>query len=222
MTEKQLRRFYFPAWRKCAEVNDWVMEKRRLVANLRKQREAWGSFAGLDHPIRVAGLAVIDYAEQLAAERHCAVTAEDLRHGCNLVATKGRKSSSQDFGNTETDKVVWLFRLLENPDDLDAVMNWLAYERGEDPGAVKRIRFFIANKAPDAYIRQISADKFGSRMWEWLELGQLQQLATTLANRDASWRRPVVGRDAGAFGGREVLQRVEEAAGRRKLVEEPF
>jgi hypothetical protein len=188
MTEKQQKRFYFPAWRSCSQQLDWIMSRGRLAAAGADTRKRLGE---LPEPARSAMEQVLNYAEVLAAKLHGAVTAEDLRHGCNLVATGGKKSSSGDMTNTEVDRVVTLFKLLENPLNIEASIAWLAYQRGEDPGAVKRILYFIKHAAPEAYVRKIAADRFGTRRWENMDLGQLKQLAMMLSVRKAASVRPI-------------------------------
>ncbi len=203
MTEKQQRRFYFPAWSECSKAMGWVMRKGRLQADLTTLRSSLAT--KWPAPARDVALQVLDYAYQLAGEEHRGVVAEDLRHGCNLVATKGLKSSSSDFTNKDVDKVVTLFRLLANPENIEAVIAWSAYEDGEDPGSVKRIRYFIEHAAPEAYVRQVAMDRFGTKEWNRLALEQIRELAMTLANRKVSWNKPVA-----------------VAAGHDHQVDEPF
>jgi len=181
MTEKQQRRLYFPAWGKCAAANDWRMQKGRLVADLAQQREevlAW------DEPARTAMLNVLDYAEQLAMQEHRAVTADDLRHGCNLVATAGRKSGSGDLRNREVNRVVALFRLLHEPGDLDCIMAWLNPEESDR----KSLASFIRRLAPEATLTAIARNAFGTIFWEDLDAQKLRWLLGQVKKRAEKWR----------------------------------
>jgi hypothetical protein len=169
MTDSQKKFFYFPAWNACVQANGWRMAKGRLVV----KAEARMQNAELNH--------VFTFAEQRAMMARRGLTKDDLRHGCHLLAL-GRDKSSNDLTNADLDHVVTLFRLLTNPLDLNARLAWDAYARGEDPGAVKRVEYFI-RRCPEAYVRAIAADKFGTRNWENLTVKQKGLLSMTLANR---------------------------------------
>ena len=82
-------------------------------------------------------LKVLTTAEVLAHGHHRSVTADDLRRGCNVVATG--KISSGDLDNKQTNRVVALFKLLTDPDDLDAVMNWLHPENARSAGSFRGV-----------------------------------------------------------------------------------
>lgn len=184
MTEAQQKRFYFPAWNKCAWSKGWVMEKGRLLANMVDHRARFGAWP---EPARTAGLQVLDYAEQLARQEHRGVTAADLRHGCNLVASAGRKSSSEDLDNRETNRVVSLFRLLQEPEDLDAIMLWLNPDESDRKGLAS----FIRKQAPEATLVAISKRAFGTIFWEDLQHGQLKWLLRQVKGRQRAWGKPV-------------------------------
>jgi hypothetical protein len=173
MTAAQKFKFYFPAWTACVRANSWRKERGRLVGH--NLQPATGN-------LQPELAKVFTFATQRALQAGRSLAVDDLRHGCHLVAL-GRDKSSADLTNAEVDKVVTLFHLLANPDDLDARLGWDAYARGEDPGAVRRLEWFIVKSAPEAYIRSVSADKFGTRQWEQLTLPQKKHLAMTLANR---------------------------------------
>lgn len=167
MTDAQKFRFYLPPWRDCVKANRWHMEKGRLCG------------AGLEAPAALTELAqVVTFARQLAATAHRGPLVNDLRHGCHIVAL-GRDKSSKEFTNAELDRVESLFRLLTDPDDINARLDW------EDPtrAAKRRQLWFIRNAAPAAYVRAIARDKFGTADWENLTVAQLKFLAMTLANR---------------------------------------
>jgi hypothetical protein len=190
ITEKQLRRFYFPAWSACAKANGWVMAKGRLSESARgahADAPVAGALPG--ELLRKVWMA----AEALAVQAHRNVTAEDLRHGCTVVAL-GRNKSSKDFTNAELDRVVALFRLLAEPDDVAAMLQWNNPEIGER----KRLVFAIAESAPAAYVARIASDRFGTELWEDLAVYELRQLVMTLRDRSRRWneRKPAAAQPA--------------------------
>jgi hypothetical protein len=170
MTDAQKFHFYFPAWTACVKANGWRKVKGRLDLNSQPST--------LNSPELTK---VMTFAEQRAAMARRGLEIDDLRHGAHWLAL-GKDKSSQDLTNAEVDRVVTLFKLLANPLDLNARLAWDAYERGEDPGAVKRVEYFI-RRCPDAYVRAVSADKFGTRAWENLTVKQKGLLSMTLSNR---------------------------------------
>ena len=175
MTDNQQRRFYFPAWNGCAVANGWVMVKGRLradIGNLKPEVQSW------PEPAREMGLKVLVTAEQVASQQHRAVVADDLRHACNYVAAG--KLSSGDLDNKQTNRVVALFNLLADPEDLDAVMNWLHPENAERGSFVS----FLRRKAHEATLRAISNEAFQTKNWEELPIEKLRWLAKELKNRE--------------------------------------
>lgn len=197
MTERQQKNFYFPAWRRCAVARDWVMEKKRLVADLVAQRREALAHMELPEyrrsPAAEALLQVLDYAEQLAAQEHRRVTDADLRHGCNLVATGGKNSGSSDLNNHEVNRVVVLFRLLQEPEDLDAVMEWLHPDQADKRSLVS----FLKKLAPDATLVAIARNAFRNEatangFWEDLDLQQLRWLLKQVKGRQSNWNRKPV------------------------------
>jgi hypothetical protein len=141
------------------------------------------------------GRAVFTLARQRALSESRPMKLDDMRHAAHIVALK-RDKSSEHLTNKELDRVVCLFHVLEDPDLLgddkrSGLMQWMAYERGEDPGAAKRVEWFIANAAPEEYTRAISQDKFGTRQWEWLTPAQKNDLAKTLSERRRAKLRPI-------------------------------
>lgn len=173
MTEAQKFHFYFPAWNACVRAHGWRKEKGRLVG---------AGLSTLDPRPSTEELAkVLTFAHQRAITAGRSVTTEDLRHAAHIVAL-GRDKSSADLTNAEVDRVVTLFKLLADPDNLSVRLDWDAYLRGEDPGSVKRVEFYI-RKCPEAYVRSLSASLFGTRIWENLTVKQKARLSMTLANR---------------------------------------
>ena len=168
MTDLQRTRFYFPAWNLCCRANGWKMAGSRLVFDAGALTEE--------------GRKAVTLANQRALMEHRPVTLDDLRHGVHIVAL-GRDKSSEHLTNAEVDRVVALFHYLRAPEDLTAVMKWTAYERGEDPGQLRRIEFVIRS-VPEALQRHIALDMIGTRDWESASLAQ----KLILSRRIAQWK----------------------------------
>ncbi len=171
MTEAQRKRFYFPAWNRAFAAN-WESERGRLGARAGRRASEWLT-------------AVIAAANELARQQHGAATADHLRHACHLVAL-GKNKSSHDLTNAEIDRVVNLFALLEDPEDLDAVMKWQHPEIGERQRCVR----WIESLAPYATIVAVARNNpFGADFdfgdWQSLEIPQLKWLGKTLRERGA-------------------------------------
>jgi hypothetical protein len=177
INDKQHRKFYFPHWHRAAKANNWVMSKGRLVS---KRPEDFGASAVDQLQERVW-----ETAEARALQHHRAVTADDLRHACHIVAL-GRDKSSQDFDNRDLDRVVALFRLLERHDDVGAMLDWNDPQRQQR----ERLVWSIEHAAPEAYVTTIARDKFKTTRWQDLDLQSLRQLAMTLRQRTKSWNKP--------------------------------
>lgn len=172
MTERQKYRLYFPAWRAAVKANGWRMESGRLMVD--------------EGRLGVEGRQVLALARQRAAMEHRAPGVDDLRHGCHVLAL-GRDKSSKVLTNRELDVVVALFRLLADGDDLAARLDWDHPETLEE----RRVEWVIRHAAPEAYVRAVCADRFGTREWSGLALGAKRQLAMTLVERQRrrkSWR----------------------------------
>lgn len=196
MTLAQQRRFYFPAWHDAATANDWVMVKGRLLA---RRQEKFGR----EETTRLYNQ-VWDAAELLAQNAHRAVTANDLRHACHLVALVappvgpagsndqcsmlnlqspqiGKLLSSKDLTTAQTTRVVRLFEILADPNDIDAMLAWL------DPSIDKRKSLvrWINSMAPEAYICQLAKmfPAFQYPFWEDLPPDNLLSLARLIRKR---------------------------------------
>jgi hypothetical protein len=182
MTEAQQKRFYFPAWNKCADVNDWRMQKGRFVGSLQTATR------GAPPDIRAVIEQVWGFAEQLAAAEHRGLKPDDLRHACTMVVT-GKNQSSSNLNNREVQRVVDLFDLLRDPTNLDFVMRWVNPEVSERKNLVKAIKA----KAEEAYICAIAKDRFSGQFeypfWEDLPINLLKQLAMTLNNRNRAYAK---------------------------------
>jgi hypothetical protein len=170
MTEKQHKRFYLAAWNRCANARDWRTEKGRFTGRMIPQFGV-GTVRELYTQVWTA-------AHQLALTDHRAIKPDDFRHACHIVAL-GRDKGSKDFTSAECDRVVTLFKMLTEPDDIDAQIDWDHPENA----ALRRLKWAIEHSAPDPYVRAIAADKFGTKLWEDLEPQQLRYLMVTLNER---------------------------------------
>lgn len=150
------------------------MVKGRLRADIAAQRDEYATWPD---PARELYLKVLASAEQLALAGHRGVNADDLRRGCNYVAAG--KLSSGDLDNKQTNRVVSLFKLLSDPEDLEAVMNWLHPENAERGSFVA----FLRKKANEAALIAISSNAFGTRHWEDLPIEKLRWIAKTVKER---------------------------------------
>lgn len=182
MTPKQEKLFYFPAWHRCAKARGWTMRKGRLIVDLdaqRKESERW--------PETVEALLhqVVENAQYLARQDHRAPTADDLRHACNMVATATK--SSARLTNKQVNRVVCLFRILTDPEDLDAMNDWLYPDHAERRSMIA----FLRRKAPDYVIREIAGNLPGGTIyWQDLDMQRLRWIAGQLKNRPPSQKPP--------------------------------
>ena len=190
MTALQRKRFYFPAWNACARVLDWVMVRGRLEGDLVVQRRFAGRWP---EPAGPELLKVLDAAEGLARQEHRAVTAEDLRHGCNVVAA-GVPSIAK-MNNQGIDRAVALFRLLQAPEDLQAIMDWL------HPGEAMRTSLagWVRKLAPEAVLRAIAKNAFQTEDVDRLGPPELRWLARQVKGR-RSHQSSVISHQSSAEG----------------------
>lgn len=174
MTDRQKFRLYLPAWGACARANGWRMVKGRLVG--RGLEDAPGGGAEL--------VSVIAAARQIAAARHRAAMPDDIRHGCHVVAL-GRDRSSGDLSNAEVDRVVSLFRVLTDPDDLDARLAW------DNPGLAeaRRVEWFLGQAAPE-YVARLARDIYGTERWQSLPVEKQRRLSRLVGKRSPSKAPP--------------------------------
>lgn len=169
MTIKQ-EKLYWKLWWRVCHVNDWRFFKGRIVPDAQRDTS--------DHHV-----AVWQCAGALAGEAHRSVTADDLRHGCHVHAIGRDRPHKELNPRTECSRVFTLFKLLIEPTDLDAQMDW------QDPARDERRVLIVGIKrmAPFAYIDTVCKSKFPedyvSPFWEDLELSQLRQLRVTLESR---------------------------------------
>jgi hypothetical protein len=190
---------------------DWREEKGRLLVSIKGQR---AEIEGWPAPAREAGLSVLDYAEQSAAEGRRRVTATDLRHGCNRVATAGRTESSGKMSNQEVNRVAVLFKLLRDPDNLDAVMEWLHPENADR----RSLLSFMRKVASEPALVAIARNAFGTVLLEELEEEQLRWILKNVKGRRPSMLRGSAAAEDGRTVNGERGQDARATAGG----EEPF
>ncbi|MFO1458250.1 MAG: hypothetical protein U1G08_02505 [Verrucomicrobiota bacterium] len=161
-----------------------------------------------DAPANPQADEVMAIATRHAARRQALVSPDDLRHACHVVAL-GKDRSSYDLTNWQMDRVVALFELLADNENISAQVRWA----NEDLDAVRRLEWAIKNVGfPEAYIAAISHGKFGSRAWKALRPDQLRQLLITLKGRAAARRHsPYMTAGTGTANG--TAGRVEGAGG---------
>lgn len=191
MTPAQQRRFYFPAWQDAAKRRGWLMMEGRLMADL--DAPLW---LPPEHPLTDLLPLIHQHARTRAAAAGHAPQPDDLRHACTIAAL-GRDKSSTRFTNAETDRLVALFRLIADPENLAHLTAWA------EPEQATRRRYLRACRelATDAYILAIARDKFGPGefeppFWENLRLPHLAQLLLTLRHRHPTKHQPPRGGDS--------------------------
>lgn len=196
MTTAQQRRLYFPAWNAAAKNHGW------LTKNPPPRVEFFGNRDINDLYQRIWTIAL-----ERAAAAASTPTGDSFRHACHLVAFGKDKSSSQ-LTNRELDRILALFKLLADPDDLAATLAW----NNADESARKRLLWYLRNECVESYVVEICRQKFGTDDWEALDYADLRQLHMTLKNRPRAQRVALHGPAA-----QPAVINVN-----RELVEEPF
>jgi hypothetical protein len=177
MTDKQ-NTLYWRMWGRVVDANDWRMSKGRLISPLARHTSNLGQ-------------RVLVLAAEIAQPQHRSVTADDLRHACHVAAV-GHEKSHKDLTNAEFSRVLTTFKLLIEPDDLDAQMDWDNPNRDAHRSLVAGINKIAPHAAIDAICKN-AFDNYNSPFWEDLDLDQLRWLIRTLKDRAARRLRPVRG-----------------------------
>ncbi len=184
LTKLQLAK-HWRDWATVCRSNDWRTEDGRMVAGARAREGA-----SLWHKL------VWRLADQTAWAQARGVTVDDLRHATYVVATskvpgwpKAARavSSLKDMGNREFNRVLTLWALLRDPDDINAGMAWEHPENAERASLIASLR----NRAPEATLRAVSGNAFETRFWEDLSLSQLLWLRRTIGGQQSRWAQPV-------------------------------
>jgi hypothetical protein len=175
---------YWRTWAAAACAQHW----HGTAAEMRAARQECFVSPRLDEAYQ----AVWRVAEVLAGSNHRALVGDDFRYAAHIVAT-GRQVSSKRLTNAELDRVLALFRLLADPENLANVEAWF----NPDAGTRKRYLHLI-EQWPAKYVAAISRDKFkGKTNLSRLTLDQLRQLSLTLRHRHVTQQSP--GNDAVNF-----------------------
>jgi hypothetical protein len=171
MTPAQRTHFYFPKWLPTAARLDWVMVGGRLLADVAAQFEAAGKFSPL---ARDLVRDIIVRAQALAAGEHRAVTADDLRHACNLVASQGRTASATKLSNAELNAFDRLCAVLRRPfgDDLTPVIPFVNPAEDNRQRSLQHLR----KLANEGRLRAIAKNTWGISDWEGLDQARLDAL----------------------------------------------
>lgn len=159
-----------PPWQRCCKLNGWHTRDKAAVVDESK--------------LTAEGRQVFTLARQMALGRGSNPTLDDMRHACYIVAIKKDKET-EHLTNDEQDRIVALFNLLADPDDIAARNIWEAYQRGENPGNKKRRKWFIKSRAPEAVSRHIAMDLTQGRTRDLESLSDQEEanLARLLAQR---------------------------------------
>lgn len=181
MTAKQQRALYFPAWGKAAANHGW--HKRGAAHRV--------AFFGSAPELNDLYQRIWNIAEERAGTHDShrflppAPATEDFRHACHIVALGVDKSSTQ-LTNAETDRILALFKLLADPDDLSATLAW----NNPDEEKRKRMLWWINNNCVESYVVEVCRQKFQTDDLESLNFKQLGQLHMTLKNRSNAATQP--------------------------------
>lgn len=185
MTQNQQRRLYFPAWTAAFRAN-WTSARGRVQDAAGHRPSEWRA-------------RVMAAAEVRARAGHRGITQDDLRHACHVVAF-GKDRSSTDLKPLQMRRVLHLFKLLEDPDNLDALMRWMDPRKDERDEAA----WFLEHRCREGYVRHVSADIHGTARWETLSDVEVIALANTLrSRRNGQWcppPRPTGSRYEGGVG----------------------
>jgi hypothetical protein len=160
MTKGQQFGFYLPAW-------------KRAWARIR-------SLSAVPNPVALPDALLNQVLDLVVVSRH-AGRENAVRHACHIVAL-GRDPSSKTLTSAEIDRVVCLFRILADPDDLRAIDTW------SHPSDVDRRRLLWAvwhTGWGARYIHKVAWDKFRQQDPNLLTDQHLHDLVRTLKAR---WR----------------------------------
>ena len=171
---------YWRRWSVIATALHWRMIKGRLHPEADATRHSSPQHA-----------AVWSAAERRAAQRACAVTADDLRHGCHVVALQ-RDKSHGDFTNRDFDALLNLWGdertitgLLLEPLDLAGEINTA------NPALKIRERqlHWLRTQCLGGYAMTESERMFGTKNWEALPAADLERLHDHLRARPNALRK---------------------------------
>jgi len=200
-------------WGRVCQANDWYATKGRLLPEATK-----GDFSQWHKKVWA-------FAELLARQNNRAVTPDDLRKGTYMLALGVPKSLTK-FENGDLDRVLIVFRLLIEPDDLRAVRDWMAYEAfdqakaeiarckaagmpvtielPDDPGERRRHLHNI-ERLPEAVKMHLVRHRFGGTLPEDMSLKELRQFSMIVKNRRDYGRRTELNAHSPVFIGEAII-----------------
>lgn len=180
MTEAQRKHFYFPIWRDTAAKLDWKMESGRLLADLDVQKRSANNFP--DHAATEFSN-IINAAQLLAGKEQRAVTADDLRHACNRIASGGHHESSTKFSRRDLNQFDRLCAVLRDPWDMNAMIAW----ENPDEDDRKRTVEYLRTLANEGRLRAIALNAWGTADWETLDQARLDALQAEI--KKGAWSK---------------------------------
>jgi hypothetical protein len=165
-------------------------------------------------------LQVVEIANKMAGREQRRTTLRDLRHACTVLCL-GRDKDTDTLNNSEQDYIVSLFKVLANPLDIAARSAFESYKAGKNPGAVKRQKYFIHSRAPEAVLRKLTFDLTSGRTRdpEALDDDERQALARLLAQRGVYGHRPKIQQEQAELT--EVGGQKSEAGGQTSDIRPP-
>ena len=174
MTPKQRTNFYIPKWLAVAKAFDWVMVGGRLLGDM----EAQHAVAPTLSPVACELVReIIGRAQRLAVGEQRAVTADDLRHAINQVASRGRTHSATKLTNAELNEFDRICNVLRNPiEDLNTTIPFVNKEEDDRRRAIQ----YLNKLSYEAQLRAISERAFDTREWETLEKPKLDWMIQTV------------------------------------------
>lgn len=180
MTTDQRKYFYFPLWSALAKACDWKMESGRLLADLPFQLRAAVRFPAHAHSLLNA---VITSAQAVARREQRGVTADDLRHACNLVASGGKTDSAGSMTQRHLNHFDRLCAVLRDPWNLSATIAWA--DPAEDDR--KRTVEYLRKLANEGRLIAISLNAWGISEWETLDQARLDALQAEVKKN--AWKK---------------------------------
>lgn len=178
MTDSQRTNFYIPAWLEIQSKADWRMVGGRLAVDLNAQLRAAENFPA---HARDAVQAIISSAQNVAQAERRAVVADDLRKGCNRLASGGRTDSSRKFGRTDFNHFDRLRAVIAGPWDLTATIAWMNPEEDDR----KRTLVYLRKIANEGRLRAIALNTWATHDIDTLTQAQLDSLTAEI--RKGAW-----------------------------------
>lgn len=194
LTAPQLAK-HWRRWSAVAAANDWVMEKHRL--------DLGPTGAGRTRDLSIWHKLVWKCATDLALQAHGAVTADDLRHACYMVATTqvpgwGKRvtpaASIKDLDNRMFSRLLCLWgdekKMAGLLIDLDCIQSNIMWDHPER-AASEGLDVTLARLAPEPKLAAICLNAFGTRDWKSLDAGQKRWLLGIVRDKQRAWNKPV-------------------------------